>query len=386
MNLWSKVICTLLLLCFYGTLQAQGVKQVEVSAETPYVDHISLLPGSSDMDLLVKIAFDEPENKLTVSLISYRKLFVFQTNARYSQVVKGSRLRPDRLPYVVASDARVRYAMGKALRKSIKPERKHIFSRWIEYEGLQPQPTDYKMVNDYIEQSFDILRQETNVSIMLRDILVMSEPVSSKKPEYELFYQTDLNRRYNIEIKRDPCFGKEEQLQASAAQVESIRASFDAFDQQFGKTSSFNTPGSEKIFAQMKSLLLEQFPRKEETSTCPDIQASIDLYNRYVDSIERMECKYVVETRIKTRAKAASLGLSADYILTMARRIDNNVNRWLLSSDMMERKDLVTACNQIIDQIRSQVKRASVVTSSQQSAISVFNEAANYFHRTCVKK
>jgi hypothetical protein len=105
-----------------------------------------------------------------------------------------------------------------------------------------------------------------------------------------------------------------------------------------------------------------------------------------VDSIERMECKYVVETRIKTRAKAASLGLSADYILTMARRIDNNVNRWLLSSDMMERKDLVTACNQIIDQIRSQVKRASVVTSSQQSAISVFNEAANYFHRTCVKK
>ena len=113
MNLWSKVICTLLLLCFYGTLQAQGVKQVEVSAETPYVDHISLLPGSSDMDLLMKIAFDEPENKLTVSLISYRKLFVFQTNARYSQVVKGSRLRPDRLPYVVASDARVRYAMGK---------------------------------------------------------------------------------------------------------------------------------------------------------------------------------------------------------------------------------------------------------------------------------
>ena len=68
-------------------------------------------------------------------------------------------------------------AFVKALRKSIKPERKHIFSRWIEYEGLQPQPTDYKMVNDYIEQSFDILRQETNVSIMLRDILVMSEPV-----------------------------------------------------------------------------------------------------------------------------------------------------------------------------------------------------------------
>ena len=78
MNLWSKVIYTLLLLGFYGTLQAQSVKQVEVSAETPYVDHISLLPGSSDMDLLVKIAFDEPNNSLTVSLISYRNCSFFK--------------------------------------------------------------------------------------------------------------------------------------------------------------------------------------------------------------------------------------------------------------------------------------------------------------------
>lgn len=386
MNLWSKVIYTLLLLGFYGTLQAQSVKQVEVSAETPYVDHISLLPGSSDMDLLVKIAFDEPNNSLTVSLISYRKLFVFQTNVRYSQVVKGSRLRPERLPYVVASDEQVRYAMGKALRKSIKPERKHIFSRWIEYEGLQPQPTDYKMVNDYIEQRFDILRQQSYVSVTLRDILVMSEPLSDKRPEYELFFQTDLNRRYNITIQRDPCFGKEEALQASAAQLESIRAGYEAFEQKFGKDSKLDSPGSVKIFAQMKSLLLEQFPRKEETNSCPDIQANIDQYNRYVDSIERMECKFTVETRTKARAKAASLGLSADYILTMARRIDNNVNRWLLSSDPMEQKDLITACNQIIDQVRSHVSRASVMTSSQQSAIRVFNEAANYFHRTCVKK
>lgn len=75
----------------------------------------------------------------------------------------------------------------KPLRKSIKPKRKHIFRQWIEYEGLQPQPTEYKMVNDYIEQTFDILHEMADVSITLRDILVMSERTSRKKIKYDLF-------------------------------------------------------------------------------------------------------------------------------------------------------------------------------------------------------
>ena len=337
------------------------------------------------MDLLVKIAFDEPNNSLIVSLISYRKLFVFQNDVSYSQAVGCSELRPDKLPYVVESDEQAIYCLTKPLKKSIVPKRKHVFHRWIEYEGLQLQPTDYKMVNDYIEQRFDVLHKEADVSVTLRDVLVMEEQAARKKVCYELFFQTDLDRRYEISIKRDPCFGKEEAIAAAVAQTEGIKTAFEAFDQKFGKASSFSTPESDKLFNEMKALLLKQFPQRDEVNTCPDIQANIDRYNCYVDSIRNMQSKYAIKVQARKRA-AAVLDLSADHILQAARKIDDNVNRWLLSSDKMERRDLENACYQAIDQVQSRVSQATEINESQHAALNIFYEAENYFRRTCVKE
>lgn len=384
MNFWTKAICLLLFLGTHGLLDAQTLKRVEVSGTTPYVDHVSLMPGSSDMDLLVKIAFDEPNNSLTVSLISYRKLFVFQSDVRYSQVVRRRRLQPDRLPYPVESNELARYTLTKPLKKSLGKPKKYVFKRWIEYEGLQPQPAEYNMVNDYIEQRFDILYKEAAVSFTLRDLLVMEGPVSRKKIEYDLFFRTDLDRKYEVTIQRDPCFGKEEALQLSATQLENIKTSFAAFDQKFGRASRFQTADGEKLFNKMKALLLEQFPRKEETNACPEIQANVDQYNAYVDSIQRMECRFQVVPRY--RSHSVMLDLSADYILTAARRIDNQVNRWLLTSDKVEKRDLEASCRRLIDQIQSQIDQANDVSPSQQHAIRIFHEAGNYFRRTCVKE
>lgn len=387
MKFLYKVIYGLIIsICFNWNLNAQTIKYIEVSGNTPYVDHIALMQGTDDMDLLVKIAFKEPDNSLTISLISYRKLFVPQSDIRYSQVVRHSKLRPNKLPYVVEYDDQTEFILTKSLKKSIAPKRKHIFNRWIEYEGLQPQPTNYKMVNDYIEQTFDILNKEADVSITLRDILVMAQLPSHKKTKYELFFQTDLDRKYEIHIKRDPCFGKEEAIKISATQVENVKAGFLAFNKQFGRTSDFNTPGSEKIFNEMKDILLQQFPKNEYSNECPEIQSNIDIYNSYVDSIRQMQAKIIHKIESQKRAKLETLDFSADYILTMARKIDNNVNRWLLSSDNTERKDLETACDQVINLIRSHVIKATIISESQKAAINIFNEAANYFHRTCTKE
>lgn len=385
MNIFRKIIFALIILSFNGALQARTIKKVEVSGDTPYVDHVSLADGSTDMDLLVKIAFDEPNNSLIVSLISYRKLFVFQNDVSYSQAVRCSELRPDKLPYVVESDEQSVYCLTKPLKKLIAPKRKHIFHRWIEYEGLQLQPADYKMVNDYIEQRFDILHKEADVSVTLRDVLVMDEQTARKKVRYELFFEMDLDRKYEISIKRDPCFGKEEAIAAAVAQTEGIKTAFEAFDQKFGKASSFSTPESDKLFNEMKALLLKQFPQREETSMCPDIQANIDLYNSYLDSIRNLQSKYAIKVQERAR-EVAILDLSADYILNVARKIDNNVNRWLLSSDKMERRDLETVCRQAIDQIQSRVNQATEISESQHAALNIFYEAENYFHRTCVVK
>lgn len=382
MKFLNNVIYGLLLLCFSCTLSAQTVKQIEVAGNAPYVDHISLIPGTTDMDLLVKISFNEPNNSLTVHLISYRKLFAFQSNVRYSQVVRHHKLRPSRLPYVVESDEKAKYKMTKALRKSIKPKRKHVFRQWIAYEGLQPQPTEYKMVNDYIEQTFDILHEVADVSVTLRDLLVMNEQDSRKKTRYDLFFQTDLNRKYNISIRRDPCFGKEEAIQEAAAQVENIKASYNSLDQKFGRNSNLNTPESAKIFEEMKALVLKQYPRKEATNACPDIQSNIETYNSYVDAIQKMRCKF----QVINRKESTKLDFSADYILTAARKIDNNTNKWLLSQDEIEKTDLEAACKQTIDLIESHVKRATAISHDQQAALNIFNQAKGYFHKTCTKK
>lgn len=381
----SKIILYgLLLFGFCHFSGAQTTRQIEVDGKEPYVDHVSLVEGSTDMDLLVKFSFDEPNNSLTVSLISYRKLFVFQDDTRYSHAVWCFKLRPNKLSYVVESDEQARYKLTKALRKSIKPRRKHVFKRWIEYEGLQPQPTDYKMVNDYIEQKFDILNKEAPVSVTLRDILVMNEEITPKKKKYDLFYQTDLNRTYEITIKRDPCFGKEDALRAAVERAENIRTSFTAFDQKFKSSSSLNTPEGDRLFHEMRALLEEQFPKVGETSPCPDIQMNIDLYNSYADSIRQSKSPYQV--KVMEREKPATLDLSADYILMMARKIDSNVNRWLLTTDLVEKRDLEKSCEEIVNSIQAHINQAAQISQAQKAAIHIFREAKDYFQRTCIKE
>ena len=104
MDIVNKIICSLILLCMCCSLKAQTVKNIEIDGYNPYVDHISLIEGNTDMDLIIKISFNEPQNSLKVSLISYRKLFVFQNDVRYSSVVRWHKLRPNKLPYVVETD------------------------------------------------------------------------------------------------------------------------------------------------------------------------------------------------------------------------------------------------------------------------------------------
>ena len=240
------------------------------------------------------------------------------------------------------------------------------------------------MVNDYIEQKFDILHKEAPISITLRDILVMDEEITPKKKKYNLFFQIDLNRKYEITIKRDPCFGKEEALQTSITRVENIRTSFFTFVQKFKNTNNLSTPEGDKLFHEMKSLLQEQFPKMEKASPCPKIQTNIDLYNSYVDSIQLSQSPFQI--KIQEQKKPKDLNLSADYILMIARKIDSNTNKWLLTSDPIEKRDLKESCEKIIRTIESHINLADRINAKQKMAIVVFNKAKDYYLRTCAKE
>ena len=90
-------LCLLLAGCFASqNAWAQGnVREITVSQDAPYADHISMDVDATDKDIMVKFAFDEAANQLTVSLISHRMIFVFWDDVRFKPMAKGRRIRPD---------------------------------------------------------------------------------------------------------------------------------------------------------------------------------------------------------------------------------------------------------------------------------------------------
>ena len=217
-------------------LCAQTVKNITVSQDMAYTDHISLDGDVIDKDVMVKFVFDEAANQLTVSLISHRMIFVFREDIRYKPLIKGRRIRPDMLPYVVNYDPSEQYRISKLFKATVpKPRKKYVFHRWIEYEGLQPAPQEYAMVNDYISQTFDILKKRNSVVVRLRDVMLMND-VSKHldKRRYEIPFGRDLYIEYHVEIMRNPCFGLDEDIASAKAALDGVRKSYRSLRKRMG--------------------------------------------------------------------------------------------------------------------------------------------------------
>ncbi len=359
-------------------LSAQMVKEITVSQENSYTDHISLKEDSRDMDLMVKFVFNEEANTLTVSLISYRSLFVFWDQVRYKPTFRCRTLRPKMLPYVVESDPDDRFRVSKVFKWSIpKPRKKYVFNRWNSYEGLQPTPQDYKIMNDYINQTFDILNKRDQVSVTLRDVFVMEH---TDVRDYEIFFGKDLYTQYQVTIERDPCFGKDDDIKSAQDAEKSIAAAYASFNDKYG-SGKVTSNESLQLFLEMQDLLIKQYPRKETQSDCPDIQAAYDSYNQYVESISRMRC--VVVTAAPAGAANGLAGILPKTLLLKARQIDQIVARWMNSRDIMERRDLVKQGDKLAKEGEADISSQGAYTTEQKQAVNVFREAVRYFNKTC---
>ncbi len=359
---------------------AQSHRNVSVEQGKPFTDHVNMKKGADDMDIIVKFMFNESENTLTVSLLSYRNLFVFNDNVRYGSVVKSSKLVPFNFPYVVSSEGDVKYRISKNLKQNLKKNgslKSHIFKNWITYEGLQPKQVEYQMVNEYIEQKFDILsRKDTAVGVSLHDLLVM-EPDIKKENIYNVFYYVDLNINYDIKILRDPCFDKQEQIKESEANVAAVKEGYGALQQSY-KDIDVVTKESLAVLKQMQSIVKEQFKKSDLCDKCYAIQDNISLYNKYVDSIAQ------VGTLIMAmEAEMDKLDIEPGYILAVAKQIDNFTAKWLKSTDAIEKRDIALICEEMIVELESSIGDGVKVSQEQAEAIEIFKKAKSYFNLTC---
>lgn len=369
------------------SLSAQTIKTVTVSQKDPFTDHVTMLEDAKDKDLMVKFVFDEAANTLTVRLISYRTLFVFREDVRYKPLIKGRTIRPDMLPYVVTYDPKEKYRISKLFKSTVpRPRKRYVFKRWIDYEGIQPVPQEYTMVNDYVEQVFDILGKRSQVTLTLHDVMLMErlETKSGKPGKYEIPFGRELNLQYNVVIERNPCFGLDEDVAAAKAAYESVAKGYASLKEKFS-TGKVTSQESLDVFEQMKGLLQEQYPAKYISSPCPDIQESWDKYNQVVDSIFSMRCIVTGTTEGSGVGGAIGGGVDAKYLLSKTRQLDASVARWLVSNDAIERRDLIQRCESIIQDVKSSVAEKGVYTAEQQRAMSVFREAEAYYKNKCKK-
>ncbi len=398
----AKHVITMILLVFVcSTLHAETIKEITVSNDNPYTDHISLREDTKDMDLMAKFIFNENTNTLTLTLVSYRSLFVFQTDTKYKQAFKGflffpSRsLKPDKLPFVVTAEKGVKYVISKEYHKSLPKSRSnYTFHTWMDCsQELKPVPANFKMVNEFIKQDFAINGQEEFVTVTLRDIMML-DPASTKKDvtdKYLIRWGKDINTVYHINIQRDPCFGKEQEITASANALKSIKTGYENFKKNFPNTV-FDDEDTFENFKQMKMLLATQFQAVKDSSKCTQISANYNEYNLYVDSISNYRGvlrKMKVDIPASKPQGDGSMGVDGDgkgdkatYILTQARRIDYAVSQWLYSKDPAERVALTKDCENVI----SVVKRTLATGGGGpklKRAVDIFNQAVGYYRKTC---
>ena len=360
------------------------IRNITVSQDNPYTDHISMEGDATDKDIMVKFVFDEAANQLTVTLISHRMIFVFREDVRYKPLIKGRTIRPDQLPYVVAFDPTDKFKISKLFKSTVpKPRKQYVFHRWIDYEGLQPAPQEYSMVNDFISQTFDIQKKGNSVIVKLRDIMLMSDISKHlNKRKYEIGFGRDLFTEYHVNIQRNPCFGMDEDIASAQAALDGIRKSFTSLKKKFG-SGIVTSQESLTVFEELQETLMKQYPLKDAQSPCPDLQQALETYNMYTDSIAKMQCKVVDENAGKGMMGE---GINDRMLLSKARQIDSSVARWLLSNDPVERRDIISNVEDIIKKANEDISSQGVYTKEQREALAVFREAERYYKNNCLRQ
>lgn len=383
----SKIVCWCTL--FSAIILAVGCKTshlplpvvenqvIAISANNPYTEIIPTKKDAKDMTVEVKMEFDEPNNVLVISLNSDHNLFGFKNSSLYNNVIRDKKISVERLPYKVQSEAGMTYRLSKEVRDNIAGENsKHIFKSLISTTGLHPQTSEYVMVTDTLIQKFDIVG-DTTITVALGDIMMMERSVS-KKNRYDIFYYTNLNKLYEVNIARNPCLGKEAELDSIRTMLDDITNSYTTLAEKYPPVENLNSE-TLKALEGARVKLETKYSKVDTTNECPRIKSMLETYNSYVDSIVKL-----ADVKAEFAHKRPQLSVSADQLLAVARMIDTNVASYLVSNDVVEKADLVKRNRKLIDDINKKLSKNLRMDKEQANALSVFKKAERYFNDTCL--
>lgn len=391
-----------ILVCFIaGTAMAQTQRMVSVSPTEAFEDSLTLMPGSDAADLHLKFVFDQDKSTLTVTMQSEKMLHVFRRDAKYRNVVGKNIFHPRRiklfkLPYNVESTATARYKIAKSTKKLLAPRKQrknYVFHQWDEVGGMQPVNTKYNMVNDNIEQVYKIDPTANSVTFNLRDVMTLEhDPAHPNKFEnYVIDNLKDFNMQYQIVLLRDPCLGKDSLIAEASKLHKELQDAINSLNEAYpdGKTSTMELLD---MFQNTRNGYLAKYGKRDEKSTCQDLQNTIDAYNACVDSLQSMTCtltkeglQKASEAEFVTGVEGRVRHIDSNSLLFKARQLDELVAQWksLPASKTRERLYLLQQCDKVIADTEMQIKGRLASTPEQKKALETMRRAINYYNTVC---
>ena len=400
-HIFTTVLLMLALCAAKAQPKEQQVKEAAVADGNLFEDIVNIPFDDKGLDLTVHITFDEGNNELTLSLVGSRQLFVFQQDTQRKKAFSGfwSRrtLRPERLGYATLTEPKTKYKLTSAVVKSFsKPRKKHLFNKWLTSVSSNLTPVEASVTQltpDSIVQKFLVAPTATKVSFTLRNILVLDPKEEMAAAEekrnkgktlhHRFVLDNDLVTTYNVTIKRDPCLFMQPAIDSVNTRIDDIRGAYHRLRKSC--TSGKATSQTEvNIFNQHRQYLLSQYIPIADSTHCGNLMKAYTAYNNYVDSIANAPCIYIPIDNSPS-AISASIGVSAETLLSAAKRLDDIVATIMVSHDATEIRDLRNLGRDIMRIVNANVSSKGLRNDEQRKAFAVFRKAEEYFLSVTMK-
>lgn len=372
---------------------ASAPLRVTVSDEDIFSEQLQLYNGDELENVTVRISYDEDVNQLSIALLSKSRLFVFHDTVAYNRIVKSNifghatQLVPEKLPYQIETESGSRYRVTKQYKKSLQqPSKKHIFSPWISTTDLNPVDCALKMVNDSVEAVYTLPNREDSLFfVSLNDVSFIQHSLKSKPGHktYDLSAWANLDRTYDIKVKRNPCFGMDTKISKAETKKDEVKAKYEEINKRLNGRTTTSSADFATAFATLRDTALKELKKNQSRSLCVDLNEEIDAYNAYIDSIAALNITYVPDERIIAASQPKPKEIDAAYLYKTAREIDEDVARFIVASDPMERLDIKARCKNRIQAANAAIKDATAANSTQSQALNTFRQAEAYFKKKC---
>lgn len=372
--------------------------RVELAHADTVSEKIVLPPDRKgrEAEVELRMCFNEQNNTVWVSLASARYIFGLQSTARYEEVFTkgyflhfGGKFTSINLPYEVTMNPKDKPRMKKWVRKEIGryklPRYKHFLRPWVSSTEMTTTENPCELLSNQLERVFKVRAGEDSVHIQLRDLFLIDHKGMSVKKfkRYVISQHKDLKADVTLLLHRNPCFGQEEEIEARKAQLQELRNAQGQLMKLFSSSKELPTDEYNAFYA-MRDSLLQTYPRKMQTESCPDLQELDNSYNQCIDSIFSLK-RQVKDDPIKG-ALIANLEqakeLDALNLIYKARQLDELTALWMVTKTHAERQKIRQQCTRVLREAEKMKDGRKVVDEDQRKALEIYNKALKYYTET----